>query len=106
LRKSTQKIHHFLPGLFSISSMQMIDNPADYLIYIPHWSILTLTCCCRSLNEATDAIPCWNQYYESSGGIANKDCGEKPPPTGLGYRYLIDDPAWRGALRYQELGVI
>ncbi|GAX76986.1 hypothetical protein CEUSTIGMA_g4433.t1 [Chlamydomonas eustigma] len=47
----------------------------------------------RSLNEATDAIPCWNQYYESSGGVANKDCGEKPPPTESGFRYLIDDPA-------------
>lgn len=32
----------------------------------------------RSFNEATAAIPCWNEYTSSRGQIVTKDCGEKP----------------------------
>mmetsp|Transcript_14428 Transcript_14428/g.39084 ORF Transcript_14428/g.39084 Transcript_14428/m.39084 type:complete len:552 (+) Transcript_14428:90-1745(+) len=31
-----------------------------------------------AFNEATDAIPCWNQYRDSMGAVVTSDCGESP----------------------------
>lgn len=45
-------------------------SPHTLPTHCPHLS--------RSFNEATAAIPCWNEYTSSRGQIVTKDCGEKP----------------------------